>query len=183
MASDSAFTQETLIAARPGQNIEAGPFHIRFLGVEPVPGPNWTAVEARLEARRGDGDPFLLTPQSRLVDSPPTDRNGNRLPGYAGWSRKVTVEWADPVTFQPTTTSNTQLKRITVTVLHAGKTVATLVSYRSFAWTDPIPTPDDATGNHPPIAVATGSNLTKKTSTTATFSAATSSDKPFRAFV
>ena len=111
-----------------------------------------------------------------LVDSPPADQNGNPLPGYTDWSRQVTVEWADPVTFQPTTTSNTQLKRITVTVLHAGKTVATLVSYRSFAWTDQIPTPDDATGNHPPIAVATGSNLTKKTSTTATFSASTSSD-------
>ena len=111
-----------------------------------------------------------------LVDSPPADRNGNPLAGFTGWSRKVTVEWADPVTFQPTTTSNTQLKRITVTVLHAGKTVATLVSYRSFAWSDQIPTPDDATGNHPPIAVATGSNLTKRTSTTASFSAATSSD-------
>src|SRR5206468_448750 len=72
MASDSAFTQETLIAARPGQTIQAGPFNIRFLSAEPVPGPNWTAIEARLEARRGDGEPFLLTPQSRLFDSPPT---------------------------------------------------------------------------------------------------------------
>ena len=72
MASDSAFTQETLVAAHPGQTIEAGPFRIRFLGVEPVPGPNWTAIEARLEARRGDGEPFLLTPQARLFDSPPT---------------------------------------------------------------------------------------------------------------
>jgi len=112
-----------------------------------------------------------------LVDSPPADQNGNVLPGYTGWSRNVAVEWADPISFQSTTTSNTQLKRVTVTVLHAGKTVATLVSYRSFAWTDQIPTPDDATGNHPPIAVATGSNLTRRTSTTATFSATTSSDQ------
>jgi cytochrome c-type biogenesis protein CcmF len=72
MAADSAFTRETLVAAHPGQIVEAGPFNIRFLGVEPVPGPNWTAVEARLEARRGDGAPFLLTPQARLFDSPPT---------------------------------------------------------------------------------------------------------------
>src|SRR3954470_20495852 len=72
MASDSAFTQETLVAAHPGQIIEAGPFNIRFLGVEPVPGPNWTAVEAQLEARRGEGEAFLLTPQARLFDSPPT---------------------------------------------------------------------------------------------------------------
>jgi len=111
-----------------------------------------------------------------LVDSPPSDQNGNPLLGFSGWSRQVTVEWADPVTFQPTTTPNTQLKRITVVVTHAGKTVATLVSYRSAAWTDSIPTPDDVTGNHPPVAVATGANLTKRTSTTATFSASTSSD-------
>jgi prepilin-type N-terminal cleavage/methylation domain-containing protein len=111
-----------------------------------------------------------------LVDSPPADQNGNPLPGFAGWSRQVIVEWADPVTFQTTTTANTQLKRITLTVAHAGKTVATLFSYRSIAWTDQIPTPDDATGNHPPIAVATGTNLVKRTSTTATFSASTSSD-------
>jgi prepilin-type N-terminal cleavage/methylation domain-containing protein len=111
-----------------------------------------------------------------LVDSPPSDQNGNALPGFAGWSRQVTVEWADPVTLQPTTTADTLLKRITVVVTHGGKTIATLVSYRSAAWTDSIPTPDDATGNHPPVAVATGANLTKRTSTTATFSASTSSD-------
>lgn len=112
-----------------------------------------------------------------LVDSPPADRNGNPLPGFSEWSRQVTVEWADPQTLAPTTTSYTQLKLITVTVLHGSKTVATLISYRSVAWTDSIPTPDDAIGNHPPIAVATGTNLVKRTSTTATFNASTSSDQ------
>ena len=112
-----------------------------------------------------------------LVDSPPADQNGNPLPGFSEWSRKVIVEWADPVTFQPTATSDTQLKRITVTVLHGSKMVATLISYRSVAWIDPIPTPDDATGNHPPTAVATGTNLVRRTSTTATFNASTSSDQ------
>jgi cytochrome c-type biogenesis protein CcmF len=72
MAADSAFTQETLVAARPGQVVQVGPFAVRFLGVEPIPGPNWTAIQADLEARRGDGEPFMLTPQARLFDSPPT---------------------------------------------------------------------------------------------------------------
>ena len=72
MAAESAFTRETLVAARPGQTVRAGPFSVRFDGVEPVVGPNWTAVEARLIARRGDGARFVLRPQARLFSSPPT---------------------------------------------------------------------------------------------------------------
>ena len=72
MASDSAFTRETLVAARPGQTVAVGPFSVRFEGVEPVAGPNWTAVEAVLTARRGDGSPVELRPQARMFSSPPT---------------------------------------------------------------------------------------------------------------
>ncbi len=72
MASESAFTKETLVAARPGQSMSAGPFRVRFEGVEPVAGPNWTAIEARLVVRRGDGAEFELRPQARLFSSPPT---------------------------------------------------------------------------------------------------------------
>jgi cytochrome c-type biogenesis protein CcmF len=72
MASESAFTQETLVAARPGQTVAVGPYTVRFDSVEPVAGPNWTAIEARLTARRGNGTPFALRPQARLFSSPPT---------------------------------------------------------------------------------------------------------------
>jgi cytochrome c-type biogenesis protein CcmF len=72
MASESAFTKETLVAARPGQTVSVGPFSVDFDGVAPVAGPNWTAVEARLTARRGDGEPFAMGPQARLFSSPPT---------------------------------------------------------------------------------------------------------------
>jgi len=72
MASESAFTKETLVAARPGQTVGVGPWSIRFDGVEPVAGPNWTALEARLTVRRGDGTPFELRPQARMFSSPPT---------------------------------------------------------------------------------------------------------------
>jgi len=71
MASESAFTSETLVAASPGQTVEAGPFRVRFEGVEPVAGPNWTAVEARLVATRGD-DSWPLRPQARMFSAPPT---------------------------------------------------------------------------------------------------------------
>jgi cytochrome c-type biogenesis protein CcmF len=73
MAADSAFTQEKLVAARPGQVIEVGGFSVRFNGVRPVVGPNWTAVQAELEARRGEGTPFLLHPEARLFSSPQQD--------------------------------------------------------------------------------------------------------------
>ena len=72
MASESAFTRETLVAARPGQTVHVGPYAVRFDGVDPVAGPNWTAVEARLTARRGEGAPFELRPQARMFSSPPT---------------------------------------------------------------------------------------------------------------
>jgi cytochrome c-type biogenesis protein CcmF len=72
MASESAFTKETLVAARPGQTVGVGPWSIRFDGVEPVAGPNWTALEAQLTVRRGNGAPFELRPQARMFSSPPT---------------------------------------------------------------------------------------------------------------
>jgi len=40
-----------------------------------VAGPNWTALEATLEARRGDGEPLILKPQSRMFSNPPTETN------------------------------------------------------------------------------------------------------------
>jgi len=73
MAADSAFTQEKLVAARPGQVIEVSNFSVRFNGVEPVVGPNWTAVRAELQATRNGGSPFLLHPEARLFSSPVQD--------------------------------------------------------------------------------------------------------------
>jgi cytochrome c-type biogenesis protein CcmF len=71
MASEAAFTRETLVAARPGQTVQAGPFAVRFDGVEPIAGPNWTAVEARLTATRGAAS-YELRPQARMFSAPPT---------------------------------------------------------------------------------------------------------------
>ena len=73
MASESAFTEETLVAALPGESARVGPYDIRFSGVAPTAGPNWTAVEASLIARRGRGDPFVLRPQARTFTAPVTD--------------------------------------------------------------------------------------------------------------
>jgi len=73
MASESAFTKETLVAATPGQTASVGPYQIRFDAVDPIAGPNWTANEATLTARRGSGAPFVMRPQSRMFSAPPTE--------------------------------------------------------------------------------------------------------------
>ena len=72
MASESAFTKETLVAARVGVAEHVGPYSVTLLGIAPVLGPNWSALEARLKVVRGNGAPFILRPQSRFFSSPPT---------------------------------------------------------------------------------------------------------------
>jgi cytochrome c-type biogenesis protein CcmF len=73
MACDSAFTRETLTAARIGETVHVGPYQVRLDAVGPVAGPNWTAIEAKLVARRGNGRPFILSPQARTFSAPPTE--------------------------------------------------------------------------------------------------------------
>ena len=71
MASDSAFTSEKLVAARPGDTIRTSGWTLRFLGITPLAGDNWTALQADMQVDRG-GAPVLIHPQSRFFASPPT---------------------------------------------------------------------------------------------------------------
>jgi cytochrome c-type biogenesis protein CcmF len=71
MASESSFTIEKLVAARPGETIEVGPYKVHFDAVDPIAGPNWTAVQATLSARRGDADPLILKPAQHTFAIPP----------------------------------------------------------------------------------------------------------------
>ncbi len=73
MAAESSFTKETLVAARLGESETVGPFTVRFDKIEPVAGPNWTALEATLTVTRGNGKPFVLKPQARMFPTPPTE--------------------------------------------------------------------------------------------------------------
>ena len=73
MACDTAFTQATLVAARVGEPQRVGPFTVTLDGIKPVVGPNWSALEARLSARLGEGGSvFYLRPQSRFFANPVT---------------------------------------------------------------------------------------------------------------
>jgi cytochrome c-type biogenesis protein CcmF len=70
MASESAFSVERLVAVRPGEVTSVGPWSVRLARVEPVAGPNWTALEAELQVRYRNAAPSVLRPQSRSFWAP-----------------------------------------------------------------------------------------------------------------
>ncbi|MDB5694946.1 MAG: c-type cytochrome biosis protein CcmF [Sphingomonas bacterium] len=71
MASDASFTVERLVAARVGEPATVGPYQVTLRGISPVIGENWSALQARLDATRGD-DTNVLLPQQRTFSDPPT---------------------------------------------------------------------------------------------------------------
>ncbi|MEO7277740.1 MAG: heme lyase CcmF/NrfE family subunit, partial [Sphingomicrobium sp.] len=71
MASNAAFSSETLGVARTGETLRVGPWLVQLEDVVPGAGKNWTAIEARLRATRGQG-PVILMPQMRYFSDPPT---------------------------------------------------------------------------------------------------------------
>ncbi len=79
MSVDSAFTVETLTAASVGQTIDVGPWKVRLDAVEPVAGPNWTALSGRLSASYHGGAEHELTPMSRTFWAPPQTTSESAL--------------------------------------------------------------------------------------------------------
>ncbi len=78
MASDSAFTKETLVAVRAGEPAHVGPYTVTLDGISPVIGENWSALEASLTATRGDKKK-ILRPQLRFFSNPPTSTNESAI--------------------------------------------------------------------------------------------------------
>jgi cytochrome c-type biogenesis protein CcmF len=70
MACDSAFTTERLVAVRVGDTTPVGPWQIRLANIEPVAGPNWTALEATLQASYNGAAPIETHPQARTFWAP-----------------------------------------------------------------------------------------------------------------
>ena len=80
IAASTAWTQERLVAARVGEPVSVGPYSVTFEGVNPLIGPNWSALEARLAVKRGeDGETFYLRPQSRFFSNPPTSTSESAI--------------------------------------------------------------------------------------------------------
>ncbi|MGN6545528.1 MAG: type IV pilus modification PilV family protein, partial [Aureliella sp.] len=77
-----------------------------------------SAAAFGLEANEATGNRALfddVDDYANWTSSPPKDRSGNEIPNFTGWTRKVSVAWADPVTLASTVSSNTGMKKITVT--------------------------------------------------------------------
>ncbi|ASK88036.1 heme lyase CcmF/NrfE family subunit [Sphingorhabdus sp. SMR4y] len=66
MACESSFTEEKLVAAQPGDEIVVNDWTLQFEAIEPMAGPNWTALESRMTAQYGDGAIHEFTPQNRM---------------------------------------------------------------------------------------------------------------------
>lgn len=142
---------------------------------EPVSTPSFG-----LESGESNGNRSLfddVDDYRNWTSTPPKDRNGIAIPGLAGWTQSVAVLWADSTTLLPSSNSNTGLKKITVTLTKSNIAIARMTAYRSSAWVDTIPKPTDETGNHAPIAIATGSPLTAKANVARTFLGSSSSDQ------
>ncbi len=56
-----------------------GPWSIELQGVEPIAGPNWTAMQARIAARYDGGKANVLTPQARNFWAPPQQTTESAL--------------------------------------------------------------------------------------------------------
>ncbi|HYD11948.1 MAG TPA: heme lyase CcmF/NrfE family subunit [Allosphingosinicella sp.] len=94
MASESAFTKETLVAAAPGQTVRVADFTVKYNGVQPVTGANFTALQAELEVRRGDGAPFFMYPEARLFSTPPMPTSEAAIRTL--WNGQLYVAVGDP---------------------------------------------------------------------------------------
>ncbi|WAT18640.1 heme lyase CcmF/NrfE family subunit [Aurantiacibacter sp. MUD11] len=73
MAADTAFQQERLVAANPGDTVDVGPWEATLASVSPVAGPNWTAMQGDLFVSYEGGRAIETFPQSRSFWAPPQE--------------------------------------------------------------------------------------------------------------
>lgn len=101
------------------------------LYVDPGPLPLFGPEAAELLQPRSvynDVDDF-----NGLNDTPPSYANGTAIAGYSRWSRVVKVEYVTAANLGTVSSSDTGLKKITVTVKKNGATVVEIYGLRSKA--------------------------------------------------
>jgi hypothetical protein len=70
------------------------------------------------------------------TDSPPQNKDSSVMPNLTGWQRQVVVEWVSPTTLtqaSPGASSETGMKRLTVTVQYSGKPILTRIAIKANA--------------------------------------------------
>lgn len=79
MASESAFSEETLAAVEVGGSADVGPWNVVLTEVRPTAGPNWTALEGRMLVSYKGAAGFEIDPQSRNFWAPPQETTESAL--------------------------------------------------------------------------------------------------------
>ncbi|MFW2350037.1 heme lyase CcmF/NrfE family subunit [Qipengyuania sp.] len=79
MASESAFSVERLAAVGEGDGTTVGPWTVVLEAVEPVAGPNWTALQGRMAVSYDGGTPTTVAPQARNFWAPPQQTTESAL--------------------------------------------------------------------------------------------------------
>lgn len=77
--------------------------------------------------------------------SPPQNKDGTAIAWASDFGRAVDVAWVTPGNLSQTSSSETGIKRIVVTVTRGGRTLVSLTAYRTEAWRDPL----EVLGAHP----------------------------------
>ena len=95
MAMNAAFTSERLGVAKAGEILSVGPWHVRLQDVTPTAGKNWTALEGKLEASRGQGV-ITLKPQTRYFTDPPMETNEAAIQSFWNGQLYTIVGKPDP---------------------------------------------------------------------------------------
>jgi cytochrome c-type biogenesis protein CcmF len=95
MAMNAAFTSERLAVAKPGDRLSVGPWLVELRDVTPTAGKNWTALEARLDASRGQGL-ITLKPQTRYFTDPPMETNEAAIDTFWNGQLYTIIGKADP---------------------------------------------------------------------------------------
>ena len=71
IAATSAYRVETIVAMKPGDQVETAGYVLTFKGAEKQTGPNYKEDVITLEVTRGGSPVTTLTPSKRLYDAPP----------------------------------------------------------------------------------------------------------------
>ncbi len=80
--ASGALQQEALVNMRVGDAIVLGPWRAELQDVRPVAGPNWTAIEAKIDVTRHGRPLAQLRPQTRTFIAPPMETTES---ARAGW--------------------------------------------------------------------------------------------------
>jgi len=69
----SAWEVEYLQVMKPGDSIDVAGYRLEFQGAEPIPGPNYSAIQGRFEVTRDGEFVALMLPEARSYASPPME--------------------------------------------------------------------------------------------------------------